>query len=43
MTIAKLPLAKDIEQFDFTDTPIKEGLVRDLASGASWPTSATSS
>ena len=33
MTIAKLPLAKDIEQFDFTGTPINEGLVKDLASG----------
>jgi DNA replication protein DnaC len=33
MTIAKLPLAKDIEQFDFGGTPINEGLVRDLASG----------
>ena len=31
LTIAKLPLAKDIEQFDFTDTPINAGLVRDLA------------
>jgi DNA replication protein DnaC len=33
MTIAKLPLAKDIEQFDFTGTPINEGLVKDLATG----------
>jgi DNA replication protein DnaC len=33
MTIAKLPLAKDIEQFDFSGTPINEGLVRDLATG----------
>jgi DNA replication protein DnaC len=33
MTIAKLPLAKDIEEFDFTDTPINDSLVRDLASG----------
>lgn len=33
MTIAKLPLAKDIEQFDFTDTPINGGLVRELATG----------
>lgn len=33
LTIAKLPLAKDIEQFDFTDTPINEGLVKDLANG----------
>ena len=34
MTIAKLPLAKDIAGFDFTATPINEGLVRDLATGA---------
>jgi len=33
MTIAKLPLAKDIDQFDFTGTPINEGLVRELATG----------
>src|SRR5204862_822955 len=34
LTIAKLPLAKDIDNFDFTGTPINEALVRDLASGA---------
>src|SRR5256714_14911175 len=34
LTIAKLPLAKDIDEFDFTGTPINEALVRDLASGA---------
>ncbi|MEN2793679.1 ATP-binding protein, partial [Sphingomonas oligophenolica] len=34
MTIAKLPLAKDITGFDFAATPINEGLVRDLATGA---------
>jgi len=33
ITIAKLPLAKDIDDFTFDDTPINEGLVRDLASG----------
>ena len=33
MTIAKLPLAKDIEEFDFSGTPINEGLVRELATG----------
>ncbi|GGO37364.1 ATPase [Gemmobacter aquaticus] len=33
MTIAKLPLAKDIKQFGFTGTPINEGLVKDLATG----------
>ena len=33
MTIAKLPLAKDIDDFDFDGTPINEALVRDLAGG----------
>ena len=33
MTIAKLPLAKDIDDFVFDDTPINETLVRDLAGG----------
>ena len=33
LTIAKLPLAKDIEDFDFVGTPINESLVRDLATG----------
>jgi DNA replication protein DnaC len=33
LTIAKLPLAKDIDDFDFTDTLINEALIRDLASG----------
>jgi DNA replication protein DnaC len=33
ITIAKLPLAKDIDDFTFDDTPINETLVRDLASG----------
>ncbi|KJF67597.1 MULTISPECIES: IS21-like element helper ATPase IstB, partial [Rhizobium/Agrobacterium group] len=33
LTIAKLPLAKDIDDFDFADTPINESLVRDLATG----------
>jgi DNA replication protein DnaC len=33
LTIAKLPLAKDIEEFDFAGTPINETLIRDLASG----------
>ena len=31
LTIAKLPLAKDIDDFDFAGTPINEALVRDLA------------
>src|SRR3979490_3006018 len=33
LTIAKLPLAKDIDEFDFTGTPINEALVRHLARG----------
>ena len=33
MTIAKLPLAKDIDDFAFESTPINERLVRDLAAG----------
>ncbi len=33
ITIAKLPLAKDIEEFVFDETPINETLVRDLAAG----------
>jgi DNA replication protein DnaC len=33
ITIAKLPLAKDIAEFRFDDTPINEALVCDLASG----------
>jgi DNA replication protein DnaC len=34
LTIAKLPLAKDLDGFDFTGTPINEALVRDLATGS---------
>lgn len=34
MTVAKLPLAKEIEEFDFTGTPINEGLIRELAAGS---------
>ena len=33
ISIAKLPLAKDIGDFTFDDTPINETLVHDLASG----------
>jgi DNA replication protein DnaC len=33
LTIAKLPLAKDVDAFTFKNTPINEGLVRDLAGG----------
>jgi hypothetical protein len=35
LTIAKLPLAKDLDDFQFAGTPINETLVRDLAGGAS--------
>jgi DNA replication protein DnaC len=34
MTIAKLPLAKDLGDFVFEGSPVNEALVRDLASGA---------
>ena len=34
ITIAKLPLARDIDDFVFDDTPVNETLVRDLAGGA---------
>jgi DNA replication protein DnaC len=33
ISIAKLPLAKDLAEFRFDDTPINEALVRDLAGG----------
>jgi DNA replication protein DnaC len=33
LRIAKLPLAKDLDDFDFADTPINETLVRELAGG----------
>ena len=33
LTTAKLPLAKDLDGFDFTGTPINEALVRDLSAG----------
>jgi len=33
LTIAKLPLAKDIDDFQFDDTPINQTLVKDLAGG----------
>ena len=33
LTVAKLPLAKDINEFDFAGTPINDALVRDLATG----------
>ncbi len=34
LAIAKLPLAKDIDDFQFAGTPINEALVRELATGA---------
>ena len=33
LSIAKLPLAKDIDDLDFADTPVNEPLVRELATG----------
>jgi DNA replication protein DnaC len=33
MTIAKMPLAKELEEFDFEATDINETLIRDLATG----------
>jgi DNA replication protein DnaC len=33
LTIAKLPLAKDVDGFEFKGIPINESLVRDLAGG----------
>ena len=33
LTVAKLPLAKDVEDFRFDGTPINETLVRDLIGG----------
>lgn len=33
MTIARMPRAQDVEDFQFADTPVNETLVRDLARG----------
>ena len=33
LTIAKLPFAKEIDEFAFADTPVNQTLVRDLAGG----------
>ena len=33
LSIAKLPLAKNIDDFDFANTPVNETLVRELANG----------
>jgi DNA replication protein DnaC len=34
MTIARMPFAKEVEEFDFAETPVNETLARDLAGGA---------
>jgi len=34
MTVARMPFAKEIDEFAFDDTPINETLVRDLTGGA---------
>lgn len=34
LTSAKLPLARDLEEFEFGGTPVNEALVRELATGA---------
>jgi DNA replication protein DnaC len=34
LTIARVPVVKELNEFEFTDTLINEGLVRDLATGA---------
>ena len=41
LSIAKLPLAKDLDGFQFKGTPINETLVRDLAGGTFLASSAT--
>lgn len=33
MTMARMPLAKELADFAFADAPVNEGLVRDLANG----------
>lgn len=33
LTVAKLPFAKEVDEFVFADTPVNETLVRDLAGG----------
>jgi len=44
LTIAKLPLAKELADFCFADTPVNEALVRELATGErSWHSNATPS
>ena len=43
MTLAKLPLAKDLDGFAFTGTPINEALVASCRTAAFWPSSETPS
>ena len=42
LTIAKLPLAKDLDEFTFNGSPINEALVCDLAGGGFLPDPAQS-
>jgi DNA replication protein DnaC len=37
LSVAKLPLAKDLDDFEFAGTPVNEALLRDLASGGFLP------
>jgi DNA replication protein DnaC len=37
LTAARLPLAKELADFDFSGTPVNEALVRELAAGGSLP------
>jgi DNA replication protein DnaC len=41
ITLAKLPLAKDLDGFAFASTPINESLIRNPATGAFSPSSVT--
>ena len=34
LSVAKFPLAKDLDDFVFGDTPVDEGHIRDIATGA---------
>ncbi len=34
MSVARLPLAKELADFEFTDTPVNEPLIRELAAGS---------
>jgi hypothetical protein len=37
LTVARLPFAKEIDEFAFTDTPVNETLVRELAASPTAP------